>query len=109
MKIKVGEKIYFEIDGRLEIDKIKEFVTVDGEFLITPSYYSWLTLSKNDLLDESDERVKEDKALHSEKMIKLSEAREWIKHHIRDYYEADEWSNFDDEQAIKDFCKAMVY
>ena len=107
--MKVGDKIYFEYNKEFIIDKIQEIVEVDGKTLITPNYYDWLTLTEDDLLDESDERVKSDMAFNTEKMISLSEARNWLKYHLMSYYEADSWSFFNKEQAVIDFCKAMVY
>lgn len=107
--MKVGDKIYFVYNGEFIIDRIQEVVDVEGEFLITPSYYDWLTLTEEDLLDESDERVKGDIAFNSEKMINLKEARHWLEYHLMSYYEPDVWSYFNKEQAVIDFCKAMVY
>ena len=107
--MKVGDKIYFELNKEFVIDRIQEFIEVDGKILITPSYYDWLTLTEDDLLDESDERVKGDIAFNTEKMINLVDARNWLEYHLISYYEPDVWSSFNKEQAVLDFCKAMVY
>jgi len=108
MNKKVGDLIFFEINGSFYIDRIKELVEIDGKILITPSDWDCLTLMEEDLLDENDIRVKEYNALHKDAFIKLSDARSWLQYHLIDYYESDEWSNFDDEQAVKDFCIAML-
>ena len=42
-------------------------------------------------------------------MINLVDARNWLEYHLMFYYESDVWSNFNKEQAVLDFCKAMVY
>ena len=107
--MKTGDKIYFLVNDEFEVDRIKEIVEVDGNILITPKYFDWLTLTENDLLDETCEKVKNDVALHGEKQIKLSDARQWLQAYANNYYEADEWSDFHQEQLIVDFCKAMFY
>ena len=109
VRMKVGDKIYFVYNGEFIIDRIQEIVEVDGKLLITPEYYDWVTLTENDLLDDSDERVKGDISVNTEKMIKLSDARNWLKYHLSSYYESDCWSSFNEEQAVIDFCTAMVY
>ncbi len=107
--MKQGDKIYFfDSPGVIHEDYIKEIVEVDGEILITPSDWDWLTLTENELLDETNEYVRKDKALHTEKTINLSDAKRWLEYHLRDYYESDAWSFFDDEKAVRDFCDAMV-
>lgn len=108
MDRKVGDLIFFEFHGSFEVDRIKELVEIDGETLINPSYWDNLVLTEKDLLDDNDIRVKEYKALHNDAVIKLSDARRWLQHHLIDYYESDEWSDFNDEQAVKDFCIAML-
>ena len=110
VQYKQGDTIYFRYDGgRLEKDVIKEIVEIDNDILITPTYNDYLTLTSKDLIGEEDEDVKADIALHTDKTIDLKKARNWLKFYARNYYEADEWSNFDDEELVKDFCKAMVY
>ena len=42
-------------------------------------------------------------------MINLVDARNWLEYHLISYYEPDVWSSFNKEQAVLDFCKAMVY
>ena len=107
--MKTGDKIYFLVNDKFKADRIKEIIEIDGNILITPEYFDWLTLTENDLLDETCENVRNDIALHSEKQIKLSDARQWLQEYANDYYEADEWSFFNQEQLIADFCKAMFY
>ena len=106
--MKNGDRIYFlDKDGEFRKDVVKEVVEVDGELLITPEYFDWIALSEDDLLDISDERVFRNEALLSDKMIKLSDAREWLKSHLLDYHDWS-WSSFDDEKAVADFCVAML-
>ena len=108
MERKVGDLIFFDFHGSFQIDKIKELVEIDGETLINPLYWDNLVLTEKDLLDDNDIRVKEYNALHNDAVIKLSDARRWLQYHLTDYYESDEWSDFNDEQAVKDFCIAML-
>ena len=42
-------------------------------------------------------------------MISLSEVRSWLKSYARDYYKADEWSEFKDDEMINDLCYDMLY
>lgn len=106
---KKGEKIFFnDYDGDLIVSRVKEVIYVDGKVLITPEDYDWRTLTEADLIDESDIRVKEYQSLHKDATISLADARQWLQDHIRNYYEPSSWSKFDDEQAIKDFCLAML-
>lgn len=106
---KKGEKIFFnDYDGDLIVSRVKEVIYVDGKVLITPEDYDWRTLTETDLLDESDIRVKEYMSLYKDKTISLAGARQWLQTHITDYYEPSGWSNFNEEQAIKDFCLAML-
>ena len=107
--IKEGDKIFFEIDGRFEKDVAKEVVEVDGHIIITPKYYDWLVLTEKDLLDDTDKRVQEEKALKTEKLVSLDKVRSWLDYNAYNYYEADEWSSFDKEKMIRDLCMAMVY
>lgn len=109
MDRKVGDLIFFDFHGSFQIDRIKELVEIDGETLINPSYWDNLVLTEKDLLDDNDIRVKEYNALHKDAVIKLSDARRWLQYHLRDYYESDSWSSFDDEQAVKDFSIAMLH
>ena len=104
-----GDKIYFcDSDGNIQYDYIKEIVEIDGQILITPEFLDYITLTGDELLDDSVEYVRKDKALHAEKTINLSDAKRWLEYHLRDYYESDAWSFFDDEKAVRDFCDAMV-
>lgn len=107
--MKKGDKIYF-LDYNKEIheDYIKEIIEVDGKLLITPEDWDWKAVSEDELLNVSNEYVRKDMALHAEKTINLSDARSWLECHLRDYYEADEWSSFNFEEAVRDFCDAMV-
>lgn len=108
-KLKVGDKIFFIYDGKFQVDSVKEVILVDGKQLITPKYWDWIAISEEELLDETDDRVKDILCLSKDKYIKLSEARSWLQSHLLDYYESDEWSSFNNEEAIRDFCKAMIY
>ena len=104
-----GDKIYFrDSDGNIQYDYIKEIVEIDGQILITPEFRDYITLTEDELLDDSVEYVRKDNALHAEKTINLSDARRWLEYHLRDYYEADCWSDFNDKGAVRDFCDAMV-
>lgn len=107
--IKEGDNIFFEIDGCFEKDVAKEVVEVDGHILITPEYYDWLVLTEKDLLDDTDKRVQEEKALESKKLVSLDEVRSWLSYNAYNYYESDTWSSFDKDKMIRDLCVAMVY
>ena len=104
-----GDKIYFYDDNkRIHEDYVEEIVEIDGQILITPKNWDWMVLTEDNLLDDSVEYVRKDKALRAEKTISLSDARRWLEYHLKDYYEPDSWSFFDDEKAVRDFCDAMV-
>lgn len=109
--MKKGDIIFFESANELLIvDHVKEVVEVNGNLLITPREYDWLTLEEKDLLDDSDRRVKRWKAIHqcADKFITVKKAKDWLEHHLLNYYEPDEWSRFDEIAAVEDFCVAMT-
>ena len=106
--MKAGDLIFFDYKGDFCVDKIKEIIEVDGQNLITPFYWDLITITNNELLDETDRRVKEYNSLRKDKTINLSDARNWLNNHAYQYYEPDEWSSFDSEQLVKDFCIAML-
>lgn len=109
--MKNGDIIFFETANELLIvDHVKEIVEIHGRFLIVPQEFDWLTLEEKDLLDDSDRRVKRWKAIHQcgDKSISIKKAKDWLEYHLRNYYEADEWSSFDFERAVEDFCVAMT-
>ena len=47
--------------------------------------------------------------MKKDKMVKLSDVREWLQYNARKYYESDSWSSFEDEDMIRDLCKSMLY
>ena len=107
--MKQGDKIYFYDSNKIiHEDYVKEIVEIDGQILITPEDWDWMSITEDVLLDDSIEYVRKDKALHAEKTINLSDARRWLEYHLRDYYESDSWSFYDDKKAVRDFCDAMV-
>lgn len=108
--MKKGDIIFFESISEFRVDSVKEIVEIDGSFLIVPQEFDWLTLEEKELLDESDPRVKRWKAIHLSggTSISLKKAKDWLEYHLRDYYEPDEWSRFDEIAAVEDFCVAMT-
>ena len=108
--MKKGDIIFFEYIGEFRVDSVKEIVEIDGSFLIVPQEFDWLTLEEKELLDDSDPRVKRWKAIHLNGGISISlkKAKDWLEYHLRDYYEPDEWSRFDEIAAVEDFCVAMT-
>lgn len=107
--MKKGDIIFFESSDDFVVDSVKEIVEIHGSFLIVPQEHNWLTLEDKELLDDSDSRVKRWKVVHlcSNKSINLEKAKNWLKYNLRDYYEPDEWSSFDFDRAVEDFCVAM--
>jgi hypothetical protein len=75
----------------------------------TPEDYDWWAISEDELVPDTDERVRNINCLIEDKMVNLSEIRQWLSFHARNYYESDSWSSFDSEQMIIDLCKHMLY
>lgn len=116
-ELKVGDVIYYIMCDEFTVDTIKEIVEVDGELLITPKTYPEYTLTEDNLLDETDDRVKGRIASNSDCLIKLSDARKWLSGHLTDYLQNDGWGDYygefwtflNDEKLVYDFCKEMYY
>lgn len=116
-ELKVGDVIYYIMCDEFTVDTIKEIVEVDGEVLITPETYPEYTLTKDLLLDETNDMVKGHIASNSDCLIKLSDARKWLLSHLTDYLQNDGWGDYygefwtslDEEKLVYDFCKEMYY
>ena len=107
--MKVGDRIFYQKDGDFYVDKIANIEIIDGKSIYEPDYRNWWCVTEDELLDESDEEVRNYMALVKDDMVKLSDVRDWLKSYAWDYYESDTWSSFHDEEMIRDLCKAMLY
>ena len=104
-----GDRIFYEKDGEFYVDRIADIVSTDEGTLYELVYNDFLCVSEDEVLDERDERVRDIVCLERDAMVRLSDVRSWLQSHATDYYESDEWSQFKDEDMIKDLCKAMIY
>ena len=109
MFLKIGDRIFYEKNGEFYIDRIADIEIIDGKSLYELVNYDWWCVTEDELLDKSDERVRDYMCLIEDRMIKLSDVRRWLRYHARDYYESDSWSLFKDEDMVKNLCKAMLY
>ena len=107
--LEVKDRIFYEKDGKFYQDAVAEVLTTDEGVLYALEDYYWWCVTEDELLDESDKRVQDCLCLQKDAFVKLSEIRSWLQYHARDYYEADEWSEFKDEDMIKDLCKEILY
>ena len=107
--LQVGDRIYYQKNNNFYVDRVTEVVIVDGSPLYSLMDYDWWCVTENELLDESDERVQDYLCMEKDGYVKLSAVRSWLQSYARNYYESDSWSYFNDEDMIKDLCKAMLY
>lgn len=107
--LKIGDKIFYQKNDEFYVDKITNIVFVDDQPLYELMDYNWWCVTKDELLDESDERVRDYLCMEKDGYIKLSDVRSWLNSYARNYYESDSWSFFDSENMIKDLCKSMLY
>ena len=107
--LQVGDRIYYQKNNVFCVDRVTEVVIVDGSPIYSLKDYDWLCVTEDEILDETDERVRDYMCLEKDAMVKLSDVRSWLRYHARNYYEADEWSEFKDDDMIKDLCKAILY
>ena len=105
----VGDRIYYQKNNVFYVDRVTEVVIVDGSPIYSLKDYDWQCVTEDEILDETDERVRDYMCLEKDAMVKLSDVRSWLRYHARNYYGADEWSEFKDDDMIKDLCKAMLY
>ena len=108
-KLNKGDNIFYEKDGVFYRDRVKEVLETEDGNLYTPEDYDWWAVSEDELIPDTDERVRNINCLIEDKMVNLSEIRHWLSFHASDYYESDSWSSFDSEQMIIDLCKHMLY
>jgi len=107
--MKIGDRIFYEKNGEFYIDRIADIEVINGKSLYELVDYDWWCVTEDELLDESDERVRDYVCMLKDGMVKLSAVRNWLLYNARKYYEPDSWSLFKDEDMIKDLCKAMLY
>ena len=107
--MKIGDRIFYQKNGEFYIDRIADIVRTDEGTLYELVDYDWWCVTEDEILGESDERVRDYVCLEKDGLIKLSRVRNWLDYHARDYYESDSWSLFRSEDMIKDLCKAMLY
>ena len=109
MKLKIGDRIFYLKNGNFYIDIVSDVLSTEEGVLYQPKDYNFWCVTEDEILDETDVRVRDYMCLEKDAMVKLSDVRSWLRYHARDYYEPDEWSEFKDEDMIKDLCKSMLY
>lgn len=107
--MKVGDIIFYQKDGTFYIDRIADIVTSDEGTLYELADYNWWCVTEDEVLDESDERVRNYMCMTKDTMVRLSDVRNWLNSHSWNYYESDGWSEFKPKDMIKDLCKVMLY
>lgn len=107
--MKIGDRIFYQKDGDFYVDEIANIEIIDGKSIYELIERDWWCVAEDELLDESDEKVRNYMALVKDDMVKLSDVRDWLNYHARDYYESDTWSSFYNDEMIRDLCKAMLY
>jgi hypothetical protein len=107
--MKIGDRIFYQKNGEFYIDRIADIIRTDEGTLYELVDYDWWCVTEDEILGESDERVRDYVCLEKDGLVKLSRVRNWLDYHARDYYESDSWSLFRSEDMIKDLCKAMLY
>ena len=107
--MKIGDRIFYQKNGEFYIDRIADIEIIDGNSIYELVDNYWWCVTEDELLDESDERVRDYMCLRKDGIIKLSDVRRWLESHAREYYESDSWSSFESDEMIKDMCKAMLY
>lgn len=109
MKLKIGDIIFYEKHGIFYVDKIAYILSTDEGNLYELVDYNFWCVTENEIIDESDKRVRDYMCMEKDTMVHLSDVRNWLSHNARNYYESDSWSLFKDEDMIKDLCKSMLY
>ncbi len=109
MNLKKGDRIFYQKNGEFYVDRIADILSTNEGTIYEPVDNDFWCVTENELLDESDERVRDYMCMSKDAMVKLSDVRDWLRYHARDYYEADSWSSFNDKEMIKDLCKTMLY
>ena len=109
MALKKGDRIFYQKNGEFFIDKVADILTTDEGSLYELVDDNWWCVTDDEILDESDYRVQNYMSMKKDKMVKLSDVREWLQYNARKYYESDSWSSFEDEDMIRDLCKSMLY
>lgn len=107
--LNIGDTIFFEKYGDFYQATVTEVQTIDGVTLYACTDNIWSIVDESEVLDDTDKRVRKILAQTKDKLISLSEVRSWLKSYARNYYEADEWSDFKDEDMINDLCYDMLY
>lgn len=107
--LKIGDQIFYQKNNIYYRDIVKDIVIIGDDVLYELKDYDFWCVTKDELLDESNEWVQDYMCLEKDIMVKLSDIRSWLHYHARDYYESDAWSLFNDEDMIKDLCKDILY
>lgn len=107
--LKIGDRIFYQKKGEFYIDRVADVLSTSNGTLYETVDNDFWCVTEDEILDETDERVKNYICLEKDEMVKLSDVRNWLIYHARNYYESDVCSEFKDEEMIKDLCKAMLY
>ena len=70
--MKIGDKIFYRKDGKFYVDEIANIEIIDGKSIYEPNYRNWWSVTEDELLDESDEEVRNYMALVKDDMVKLN-------------------------------------
>lgn len=107
--MEIGDRIFYQKNGEFYIDRVADIITTDEGTLYELEDYNWWCVAEDEVLNNSDERVRDYLCLREDKMVKLSEVRSWLDSYARNYYESDSWSEFKSDDMIKDLCKTLLY
>lgn len=109
MELKTGDRIFFQKDGEFYVDIVAEVLSTDEGTLYALAYNDFWCITGSELLDESDERVRDYVCMEKDATVKLSDVRNWLRRNACRYYESDCWSLFKDEDMVRDLCKSLLY
>ena len=109
MEIEKGNRIFYQKNGEFYVDIVADVLSTEEGSLYELVDYDWWCVTEDEILDESDERVRDYMCMSKDAMVRLSDVRDWLRYHALDYYEPYSWSSFKDEEMIKDLCKSMLY
>lgn len=75
MKLEVGDRIFYQKNGEFYVDRIADILYTKEGTLYELVDYDWWCVTEDELLDESDERVRDYICLEKDAMVKLSDVR----------------------------------
>lgn len=109
MKLNIGDKIFYQKGKEFYVDMVADVLSTEEGTLYELVDNNFWCVEEKELLDETDERVRDYLCMSKDTIVKLSDVRNWLNCNALDYYESDVWSQFKYEEMIKDLCKSMLY